>query len=94
MRFFKMKKDPKVVAVKVNDFISKNKMGGKIIQHKWTGVGAQVWGYNEKGIRFFKGSGKPPLAGSGIPRPMLMALILELKRLDPRLELIYQKQGS
>jgi hypothetical protein len=94
IRFFKMKKDPKVVATEVNFFISKNKMGGKIIQHPWTGVGAQVWGYNEKGMRFFKGSGDPPLAVSGIPRPMLMALILKLKRLDPRLELIYQKQGS
>lgn len=94
IRFFKMKKDPKAVAVKVNNFISKNKMGSKIIQHPWTGVGAQVWGYNEKGMRFFKGSGDPPVAVSGIPRPMLMALILELKRLDPRLELIYQKQGS
>jgi len=94
IRFLKMEKDPALIAARVNEFIAERNMGGKIMRHAWTGTGAQVWGYEENGMRFYKPGGVPPVAVSNLPRSMLMALILKLKRFDPKLELNYQKQDG
>ena len=83
-----MKKDPGYLADQMDKWLGANNL--PLSNRTWTQAG--MWGNrNDRGYWIFIGNPNDRRAVRGIPRAKLMGLIARLRRVDPKIEVRYQR---
>jgi prepilin-type N-terminal cleavage/methylation domain-containing protein len=92
LRVHTLKAEPNYVAKMIDNWLQQNSVGQAIHHRAWAQSGQ--WGSpDDRGKWIFIGNleKKRPWAVSGIPRAKLMALIAYLQRVDPSIEVNFQR---